>query len=138
MSSVILEQLKRYIDVADNYKSKRDLYFFLKDYAFSRAWNLLSKEQGNVDETQRKWYEKLVVDYKQERANENPTHRMTKQEYMDFLEFFYGGIDFDNANLYMINISRDLIEPLTSFGELDDLSLRRRKIFSLKFYSGLL
>jgi hypothetical protein len=123
--SKVLAQFKNYIDIANNNKQNFNVYFFIKNYAFTKAYNVLSKEYSEVNESDRKLFEKMLEEYKQERTLAKYNHVMSKDEYITFLEQFFSHVDFDNANCYVLEVCKDLTEILSVFGEFEDLWKRR-------------
>lgn len=127
MATKTLLKFKNYIDVANNYKQNPKLYFFLKNFAFTKAYNALSKDYTGVSESDRAVFESMMADYKQEKAIAKPDSVMSKDDYYEFLEFFFSNINFDTCNLYIVEVCQDLNEVLGNFGDFDELATKRSK-----------
>jgi hypothetical protein len=127
MTNRVLEKFKNLIDVADNNRKNQNLYFFIKNYAFSTAYNILSKDYTGIKENDRAIFENMRSQFKLEKETIKPNHVMSKNEYISFLEYFYSNINFDDCSLYVLEVSKDLTEVLAIFGEFDDLWIKRCK-----------
>lgn len=129
MNTRILSQIRNLLDIANNFKSNTNIYFFLKNYAFMVANSTLLKDNSGAFENEKKEITGMYREFRQEKANANWNYIVPKEEYVQFLEQFLSNIDFDNANLFILNVSKDLTEVLGVYGEFDDLWSRRSKIY---------
>jgi hypothetical protein len=127
MNSRVMNQFKNYLDVANAYKQNANIYFFIKNYAFMKAYNVLSKDYSGVSENEMMEFNKMNEEYKNERTQAKWSYVMSKEEYKNFLEDFFSRIDFDKANPGLLALSRDLTEILGVFGEYDELTKKRSK-----------
>lgn len=121
-----ISQFNFYIDFANNNKNYQSLYFLIKTYAFKKLINLLSSNQGLVNESQMGYYEKLLNDFKMEKS-QSKIDSMSKDDYMKYLESMFNTVDFDNADLNTVYMCRDMTEIISGFGQLDDLANKRSK-----------
>lgn len=128
-----LKKFKNYLEIANTNMRNQNLYFFLKNYAFTNAYNSLQNDSSDVTESDKKTFDYLSQEFNKEKQLFGYNGNMSKEEYQNFLEYFYGQIDFDNANIEKIEICRDMIEIFYVFGDLDELSKRRSKI-NIIFY----
>jgi hypothetical protein len=124
MSDIFL-QFKNLIEFANNFQNNKNIYFFIKNYAFMRAFRILSQNPNCVDNNENANFTQMMNDYKQEKTLARHDYVMPKDEYKNFLENLFDTIDFENANSFVISICKDLIEIQGIFGELEDLSERR-------------
>jgi len=125
--SRVLNQLKNYLVIANSNIQNKNLYFFIKNSAFTKAYNIIQKDSPEITETDQKTFEYLIQEFKKEKQQFGNNLNFSRDEYSKFLEEHYSKIDFDNANLETIEMCRDLIELEYAFGGLDDLTKRRRK-----------
>ena len=132
--SQLFYHFKIYIDVANNYKNNIQLYFLLKNYAFKMItatpnfMSILSEDEKII-------YDQSLNQFQYEKS-QNPNIPLINSEgFKNFLEEFFKTIDFDSANLYLLNVCKDLSEVLLIYGPLDDLWNRRSNI--LYYVSGL-
>ena len=126
--SKLFSQLQNYLETADKYKSNPAIYYFLKNYAFNKCCNFLSKDIKAMNEQERVVFDNLLNEYKNEISINQPNFGMNKEEYTCFLENFFGGVDFDHASLKVMETCRDLTEVIGVFGEMEELWQRRSKI----------
>jgi hypothetical protein len=134
IAPIALVKFKNLIDVANNYQQYQNLYFFLKNFAFTRAYNVLSKDYSGVSESDRQAFDYLLSEYQQEKAMVKPTYVMSKKEYVEFLDNFFSNYDMDTAPVYILEVSRDLSEALGVFGDFDDLWLKRSNLFKINYF----
>ena len=126
--SQIFNQFQILMDFADNYKQNLNIYFFIKNFAFMRAFKILSQDEQSSTENEKGYFEQLMMEYKNEKTSVKHTHVMSKEEYIQFLEEFFEKIDFDNANTYILTVCKSITEILGIFGELEELWQRRSKL----------
>lgn len=129
MSNHPLNQFKFFIDYANNNKNSPNLYFLIKTYAFKKLINLLSTNTGLVNEQQMASYEKMLNDFKMEKSQAK-VDNMTREEYSNYLEWLFNSINFDSSDLNTLYMCRDLTEIILGFGQLDDLTNKRSKIYN--------
>lgn len=130
MDNRSLAKFYNYINVAD--KSKEiypKIYYYIKTYAFRFIYELISNENFPYDERM-----KIITLYNAFREEEenNPISqaKITKEEYDQFLEFFFSKMDF--CNLDMLYVSKDMLEIMLCFGSLDKLAVDRMQYFNKK------
>jgi hypothetical protein len=121
-------QLQNLMEISEKYKSLPAMYYFIKNYAFNKCCNYVSKDIRVFTPEERAIFDNLLNDYKNELAVNRPNYNVTKDEYIKFLENYFSGVDFDHANLKIIETCRDLTEIVSVYGELEDLWTRRSKI----------
>ena len=126
MASKALSQFQNLIEVANNYRQYPEYYFFIKNYAFTKAFNTLSKDYSGVSASDRAIYENMSNEFKQERQLANPKI-LSKEEYVNFLEYYFKNIDFDHADLKALEVCRDLTEIIFVFGVAEELWTKRSK-----------
>ncbi len=125
--SKLFYHFKIYIDVSNNYKNNTQLYFLLKNYAFKMIsatqnyMTIFSNEEKNI-------YDQLLNEFQYEKSQNINIPLISSEGYKNFLEEFFKTIDFDNANLYLLNVCKDLTEVLLIYGPMDDLWNRRSNI----------
>lgn len=125
--SKLFSQLQNYLEISEKYRSQPTLYYFIKNYAFNKCCNYVSKDIKVFTQEERAIFDNLLNDYKNELAVNKPNSFANKEEYIQFLENYFSCVDFDHANLKTIEMCRDLTEVLSFFGELEDLWIRRSK-----------
>ena len=138
--SKILKQFKNYLEIANANMRNQNLYFFLKNYAFNKAYNSIKHDSQVIQDSDRKTLDYLLEDFTKEKQLFGFNVNLTKDEYQNFLENYYGSIDFDNATVDIIEICKDLTEVNYIFGQADDLTNRRSNCFIFYIYllySGL-
>jgi hypothetical protein len=127
--SKLFSQFQNYCDFANSSKNNPNLYFFIKDYAFGKVINFLNRDPNLLNEKEKNQFDSMITYYKQEKSNLQQQFTLKKEEYTRILENFYDTIDFDNANLYILTLSRDLAEIVFSFPNPEDLWNKRSIIF---------
>ncbi len=138
MTSMAIHQFQSYIDICENYRNQPNYYFFIKNYAFNKMFSYLSNDPYVLNEKEKSYFDSMLAEYKNEMANNpRPPNPISKEEYTNFLENFFNGVEFDKANLRTIEVCKDLTEVLVVFGDLEDLMKKRSKIIYLIFLSGL-
>ena len=123
----VLNQFKNYLEIANSNKQNQNLYFFMKNSAFTKAFNNLQKDSNEISESDKKTFEYLLQEFRKEKQIYGNNINLSKEEFYKFIEEFYSKIDFDAANLEMLEICRDLTELVYAFGGSDDLAKRRSK-----------
>lgn len=130
MDNRILAKFYNYINVADKSKSiYPKIYYFIKTYAFRFIYEYISNENFPYEERM-----KIIALYnafREEKENDPISQeKVTKEEYDQFLEFFFSKMDF--CNLDMLYVSKDMLEIILCFGSLDKLSIDRMQYFNKK------
>jgi len=131
MATKVLCKFKNLFDVANNFKDQQTFYFFLKNYAFNKTYNVLSKDYSDMSLNDKQMLDYLLGEFQKEKISINPTDNISKQDYEAFLEFFYEGFDLDNSPPYILEVCRDLTEVLSVYGDFEYLWLQRSKIIYL-------
>jgi hypothetical protein len=122
-----LNQFKNYLEIANANMRNQNLYFFLKNYAFTKAYNSLHKDLIDITDSDKKTFDYLLQEFNKEKQLFGFNANLTKEEYQNFLEIYYESIDFDTATLEIMEICKDLTEVIYFFGGADDLTKRRSK-----------
>jgi hypothetical protein len=125
--SKLFYHFKIYIDVANNYKNNTQIYFLLKNYAFKMV-GATPNFQSQFDETEKKYFDHTLQEFQNEKANNLNIPLINADGYKAFLEEFFKPMDFESANLYLLNVCKDLTEVLQIYGPLEDLWNRRSNI----------
>jgi len=127
--SKIIKQFKNYLEIANANMRNQNLYFFLKNYAFNKAYNSIKQDLHVISDSDKKTLDYLLEEFTKEKQLFGFNVNLTKDEYQNFLENYYGTIDFNNATEDIIEICKDLTEVIYIFGHADDLTNRRSNNF---------
>ena len=119
------------INFSNNCKGNTKIYMFLKDCAFRSVFNFF--QSGNVNPQDKQNIQNLYSQFQTEVSQFNWNFKlMTLNEYQAFLNDFYSKFDFNNADLNILFLAKELTENLCFFGNYDDLAQRRLSFFTLK------
>ena len=119
------------INYSNNCKGNLKIYMFLKDCAFRSVFNVF--QNGNLNQQDKQNIQNLYSQFQKEVGQYNWNFKlMTLNEYQAFLNDFYSKFDFNNADLNILFLAKDLTENLCFFGNFDDLSQRRLGFFTSK------
>ena len=132
MEKRIILKFYNYIAEADKIKSQNiDIYFFIKSIAFQSIYSFISLEIFPIDE--KKKIQSLYSIFKTEKENfqsKSKLNEINRENLQNFLESFFSKMDFNNLdNLFL---SRDMLELLLKFGQLDDLTTKRLQYLNNK------
>jgi hypothetical protein len=83
--SRVLNQFKNYLVIANNNIQNKNLYFFIKNSAFTKAYNNIQKDTTDITETDKKTFEYLIQEFKKEKQQNVNNINMSKDEYNKFL-----------------------------------------------------
>ena len=118
------QQLFNYIGVANSIKDKYiNIYFFLKNYAFNKAFKL------KLPPSDEKKIFQFMKYFNDELKKSNwDIKNINLNEYQKFLDYFYSTINFENIDLNTLFLCRDLQEIIS----LDEVGKKRMIYFDKK------
>ena len=118
------QQLFNYIGVANSIKDKYiNVYFFLKNYAFNKAFKL------KLPPSDEKKIFQFMKYFNDELKKSNwDIKNINLNEYQKFLDYFYSTINFENIDLNTLFLCRDLQEIIS----LDEVGKKRMIYFDKK------
>lgn len=131
--SVLFKKVSNILEAANNYKQNVNLYYTLKDYIFRKVCFVLTQNKSALEPNELTSFEKSLNEFKAESNKFSSSNFMGKQDYINFLESFFSKLDFDSANPFMIQVSKDLTEVLEVYGQLDELWVQRSNKITLIF-----
>lgn len=119
-----LIKFNNFLDVANAYKTNNQLYMFLRDCTFRGIYESISSNicGDEIKNHINQLYGEFQNEISQYQWN---FFNMQKENYNQFLEFFYSNINFDSASEKLLTVCIDLIDNQKYFGTFDNLSLQR-------------
>jgi hypothetical protein len=126
-----MQKFNDLINYSNNCKGNIKLYMFLKDCAFRSVFNVF--QNGNLNQQDKQNIQNLYSQFQSEVGQFNWNFKlMTLNEYQAFLNDFYSKFDFNNVDLNILLLAKELTENLSFFGNYDDLAQRRLSFFTSK------
>jgi len=118
--SMLFNHFNEILNTANNFKNYFQAYLTIKSYAFSSTQQFIQQGRGQLYENEYNEYNKQYQYFNQEvnSVGGQNVAFLNKDNFENFLVQTFSSIDFNTCDLITLNLTNNLINSMTQFGNL--------------------